>query len=378
MCRAGAVGGQPVDGRTLLPVGPLALFLVADALAVAKQLDTAVCELGGKPVAVREVLAGPSSLPGYVDWLGKSRAIDTAELLRCAGVAARLGHVPIRDPAALALTMLLQPALITPRAPDLASALRARLAPYVAGLDPLDAAALGAERVVFGTADADLRRARPDAARLLLTVDEVARWWNWRVSQPWATVATPVSSSGEVDGYDGVEQWSTRVNGPGSPGAYVWRERRAALLLWTDAAHRPALIEQCQTCLFGPAGNLEQRLGGRLLAVPSAKPLAGLAGSSWLAVPAAGEPQFRLDIFDAYQLHVRRGGLELISLSSRPVAGGWVARLQPAAGEAEAELLLATVAGDPDRLEAVLIQRLAWQRVLPEHFVVVREPSGGK
>lgn len=183
-------GGLELSPKSLLPLQALAKLLAADAIHAAcrGKIDRGSGEkLGGRELTLRELLAGTALLPDYFVLDGSDRAVDVAVLRACGDLAVTASLQLRATTCGAAEFVLLEPLAFAGHHRDWPSMVRSTLAPRVVGLDPTSADALNETqraRLVLGAADLpNLAAARPPLLRTVLSVKDLATWWQWRVQQ---------------------------------------------------------------------------------------------------------------------------------------------------------------------------------------------------
>lgn len=345
----GALAGTAVSGRTWLPVGPLARLLYADALHVAGRLDETGAEAGERVWSAGDLLAGSEHLPRYVDWDGTTPAFDRAACLRAAELTADEPFVMLFRGPSMTELQLVEPVLLGDAHASAAAALNAMLGAAGPDWRCADAAGDGAPDRILGERGPglDVRRARLAAARLLLTADDVARWWHWRTERDlpvWRGCRT-----GYV-GFDG--RWHAGDPGPGSPGAWVWPGEAPAALLLFGVAAADALVESFEACLPAPPARPDPAvgLGGGF----APRPLQHLDRSRWR--PADGGQRLCMEVAGprAGDASALLEGVRLQVRGVTPLRSGrlWI-EFRPTTEGVRWQVLLAPAA-DRRRMEAIL------------------------
>jgi hypothetical protein len=307
-------GGQELSPKSLMPLLGLAKVLAADAIATQHKdkVDKGSGEkLGGRELTVRELLDGTTLLPDYFVLDGNEGSASTSVLRACGDLAVGAKMQLRATTLGAAEFVLLEPLAFGGRYKDWQSMLRSTFAPRVPGLDPLSADTLpDADRTRALLAAEDLGKlaaARPSLLRTLLSVKDVATWWQWRSQQ------------------EGLAWASARMGRPGTavtkPGEQRWLFSCMAMNMSLQAFHYPSrkagliwlgpstpqgrmgntrVVQAFEQDLFPPAegeAGAEARAGallaaGGFAAVP-APPRPGdaggpLAGTRWRSAAAAG------------------------------------------------------------------------------------------
>lgn len=298
--------GKEVDRRSLLPLFGLGKVLVADAIhcQLMGKIDQGSGEkLGGRELTFRELLDGTPLLPDCFV-LDNSGSVDAAVLRECGrmavagGLRFQLGHV-----LAAAEFVLLEPSMLGQRHQDWPSMVRATLSPRVPGLNPVDAGALPEEvrarSVLPAEGLASLATARPAVLRLMLSVTDLATWWQWRLQQDapvWASrrmarLLPPVARPME-------QRWLT----PGIVQGHAYPAQKASLL-WFGPSSLSSLnnpvVRAFEEDLFTDVANEAAVAVPRVAAVDTEVAVSPngemLAGTRWRSAPGAnGTSAFQL------------------------------------------------------------------------------------
>lgn len=355
LCAGTDFAGAALTARSLLPLGPLARMLAADALFLQHRRELTTPSgvvLAGRELPLGELLAGAEHLPDLYGLGGLPQPADRSTLLAAGETAAAAG---VKFPASrlgVAELVLLEPLAFGRLFRDWPSYLRGTLAGYATGVDPMDVrqlddvargrvAQLGNPAAPGPGGLTVLVGSEPPLLRTLLSARDLATWWQWRLQHSLPLWEGPrMGRLAEAPRHPGEAMWS--AGGETATfhlTALAYPGRKAALVLFGgDRSVRLAMLSRAfEADLFGdtePAaafGGVVFGRGGRLVfpgqGPPSQPPL---AGSRWHSVPDAdGDVACRLHVAEftnngfVFDLH----GHEAVSQEVLPQGRGCAVRL---------------------------------------------------
>lgn len=303
-------GGQELSPQSLLPLLALGKVLAADAIAAQykDKVDKGSGErFGGTELTVRELLQGTTLLPDYFVLDGTEGSADAALLRACGEVAAGAKLQLRATSLGAAEFVLLEPMAFGGRYQDWQSMLRSTFAPRVPGLDPLTADALteaARARLTVGAEDfAKLSAAKPALLRTVLSVKDLATWWQWRAQQDaqlWTSARMGRLIPARTNPRE--QRWTLTCMAMNCNLLASQYPSQKAGLVWIGAGSYDPVVKAFEADVFpaaeaGAAPAAGAFAGG--VAAAARPPVPGaqnpLAGTSWCNAPApAGSPMFKL------------------------------------------------------------------------------------
>lgn len=323
---------KELSPKSLLPLLGLAKVLAADAMH--SQLKDRLDKGTGYVVAdheltLRELLDGTALLPDFFVLDGGAGEANPAQLHQCAQMAASARLQLRATKLGAAEFVLLEGLAFGRRYKDWGSMIRSTLAPRVPGLDPLSAGQAPPEvssRLALAADDVPLlAAAKPELLRTMLSLKDLATWWQWRAQQE-----APLWASARMGRMDNAltmpkeRRWtfsSMALNSVLLVNCYP--AQKAALVWFAASRTNSTTVQQAFEADLFPAAEgagqlVERALAGGVLAVPAPLPPAGeakpspLAGSTWRGPPRPDfSPPVKLEFAKADQGARESGTLTL-------------------------------------------------------------------